>query len=295
MTTTPTDTEILSTPAPSQEAGAWLELVAQIGSDVGRMADGQDRRDRHGRTKLAGIKYTATSSAVVQPTGTAVFDLGAPAVGRQWSVRRLLLVDNTNPGGTITGGIPTAKTLSFAAGAAGLVGLDQGAVMTGFDIATAPVGAAVSGPVTVQSLATISSVLTYQLSCPVAGGLPLSVRFPQGIPAYDSTSFPQVSVPAIAGGPAYSVTLFGYSRATGSTPGTGWWYIGAPAAYAPQNAAVRIPSLPHTEDFGGEQVCVIPRDRLFAVVTGATPGRTLVARADVLDSEQGTATAIESI
>lgn len=294
MTRTPlaTDGEILSTPAPEQEAGAWLELVAQIGTDVGRMADGQERRERRGRSKVSGIKYGAVASAVVPASGTVVLDLGAPSVGRQWSVRRLLLVDSTNPGGAVVGGAVTAKTTAFAAGASGTVGLPAGATMTGFDITTAPVAAVQSGTVTVAGLST--GTLSYVLSEPVAGGV-LSVRFPTPIPAFDSSSFPQVSVPTIGSGAAYSTTVYGTTATSGSTPGTGWWYVGTPTAYGPQNAAIVAPTLPHTKEFGGEQVCIIPRDRLFAVVTGATPGRTIIARADVLDTEQGTATAIESI
>lgn len=290
---TATDGEIIPTPAEQPEAEAWLQLVARIGSDVGRMADGQDRRDRGRRTKVAGIKVPAVASGIVPASGTLTLDLGAPAAGRQWSVRRLLLVDATNPGGAITGGAPTAKTTAFAAGAAGVVGLPAGATMTGFDITTAPVAAAQSGTVTVNGLA--AGTLSYVLAEQVSGGTALSVRFPTPLPAIDGSSFPQVSVPAIASGAAYSVTVYGTTATAGSTPGAGWWYVGVPAVYGPQTAAAIVPALPFTDDFGGEQITILPRDRLFAVVAGATPGRTLIARADLLDIEQGTATAVESI
>jgi hypothetical protein len=290
---TRTDGEIVTQNTQDEGAAAWFELfatVGQIGTSVGQLAEQGARREK--RHHIRDIHYPATNSAIVNAAGNCVIDLGAPAQGRQWAVRRLLVVDATNPTGIPSGGTPTANSGTFAAAAGGSILLPAGASMTGFDVTVAPVTSGVSGLVTATNLA--AGNLNWELD-ETTNGASLNIRFPSPLAASGAAATPQINVPAITGGATYAVTVYGTTAVSGTTPGVGWWYVGAPGAYGPQQGKELITSLPYIGKSSTEQTLVVPRDRLFVALTGATPGHQIIAHADVMDAEQGRAHIAEII
>lgn len=280
---------LLTTPAPATPGPeVWADLALRIGTDVGELA--ADVRDRRHREFFP--KAPVYGGAVVDSTGTAVMDLGGPVIGREWEVRGLMVVD-ANAIGTASGGTPTAASSTFAAGAAGSITLPAGSSVTGFDITTAPVAGAVAGVATVTGLA--AGTLSYELAEPVGGGA-LSIRYPSAMPPLTPATTPQVSVPAIASGAAYAITVYGTTPATGISPGTGFWYTGAtPQLATAQTARWPITSLPSFVTKGGEELTVPAHERLFAIVTGCTPGHTIAARADIVNAVPGRMTPVQPV
>lgn len=283
-----TDTQLIPTPAPPPPgAEAWFNLALSVG-DLTK----QIKADREQRARPQVLRYSVSGAQVVSAAGAATIDLGAPAAGRAWSVRRLMILDTANPGGLTGGGTATAASTTYAAGAAGTVALPAGAALAGFDITTLPVATAASGTVTVAGLA--AGTLSYELAEAV-GGSTLSIRYPAPLPPASSASTPQVQVPAITSGAAYALTVYGTTAVTGATPGAGWWYVGSPSVFGPQSAVWQIPSLPTTLKAGSDQITLQPGEHLAAAVTGATTGRTLIARADVLDYPLSAGLLVEAI
>lgn len=60
-------------------------------------------------------------------------------------------------------------------------------------------------------------------------------------------------------------------------------YLGSPLAYGPTGWRDHLDALPAVKLYDADQVDVIPSDHLVVVVTGATAGQVVMARADVLD------------
>lgn len=96
----------------------------------------------------------------------------------------------------------------FAAGVAGNVPLPAGASMTGFDVTVQGAAALATGVVTVTNLA--AGNLNYELD-ETTSGQDLTIRFPNPLPAANAAATPQVNVPAIGGGAAYAITVYGLS------------------------------------------------------------------------------------
>ncbi len=268
-------------PESERQFGAVLDLAVKIGTGIDTLTDIQ-RQALDLQLLEPDVRAPLIGSGVVPASGVLLLDLGAPAVGREWEVRRLMIVDGSNPSGQTSGGAVTASSNAYAAAAAGFSGLPAGAAMTGFSVTAAPASAPVSGQITVTG--TSVPELYYELAIGTAGGS-VSQTFPTPIPATAAT----VSVPAITGGSAYTVTVYGTTAVTGGTPGTAFWYAGIPYQSAPQAAIWRAATLPEIDRLGGENISIKAREKLFAVVSGANPGDTLIARADVVDIMPGRA------
>lgn len=287
------DGQIISPTPQDQQAEAWMNLAVKIGGDVGSLAASD--RARHRRELLPMAPLYA--SAVVPASGTVTLDLGTPARGKVWEVRGLSCVDASNPGGVPTGGVPVAVSVTQAAGAATSAVLPAGASLTGFEVDFQAPAAAVSGAITITGLSTAaggSGTLSYDVTVPPTG-LILGRMFPGPLAPASPAATPQVNVPAIGSGPAYSVNVYGTTAPAGATPGAGFWFTGIPSVYGPQNARWTIPALPTIDTKGGQHITVPAGERLFAVLTGCAPGHTIVARADILEDIPGHATAIHAL
>lgn len=279
--------------APTHDDGpsAWLELTASLGS-LGSKVDTLVRQgDQRRRERVDNIKAPIMASAIVTAAGTALLDLTGPARGRQWSVRRLLVLDSTATGPAPSTGSPTAASGTFTAASAGSILLPAGASMTGFDATVAPAAAVVTGLLTATGLAVGN--LNYEIS-QGTGGTTLSVRFPGPLAPTTPTGVAQVNMPAITSGAAYAMTVYG-TTSSSVAAGSGWAYTGNPGAFSPLGAAAPITSLPYSQTYSGEQITVLPADRLFISITGATPGHQIIARADVIDAVQGAAYTVENL
>lgn len=171
------------------------------GRDVGLMAEAV-------RQALIPSKVLAARTGIVSASGPLVFDWHAPFAA--------VAVNVLSSATAASGGIVTTGANTYAAAAGGNTGIAQGASMTGFDITTGPVAAAVSGVVTVLNLQ--GGTLSYELVEQVTGTT-LSVRFPNPIPASSAGVFPQVAMPAIGSGGVSAVNVYGLTAATaaGST------------------------------------------------------------------------------
>lgn len=60
-------------------------------------------------------------------------------------------------------------------------------------------------------------------------------------------------------------------------------YVGSPHVVSPVAWRWPLAALPAAEKFSSDQLAVIPQDHLLVVVTGATAGQVLLARAEVTD------------
>ncbi len=99
---------------------------------------------------------------------------------------------------------------TFSAAAAGSVALPtNGEYITGFDVnflSASP--SAVSGIITVTNVA--GGTISYEIGVGTGGaGTDLSIRYPFPLPASGTGVAPTVNVPAMTGGPAYSIAVYG--------------------------------------------------------------------------------------
>lgn len=226
------------------------------GHDVGLMAEAI-------RQALIPSKVLAARTGIVSTSGPLVFD---------WHVPFAAVAVNVSSGSTAAGGgIVTTGANTFAAAAGGNTGIAAGSSMTGFDITTGPVAAAVTGVVTVLNLA--GGTLSYELVEQVTGTT-LSIRFPSPIPATSSGAFPQVSMPAIASGGVSAVNVYGLTATT------------AAVAAQPLTLAAGTPS-GATAPTQGPGVAVVPAGKggVFNLrgnsltVWGGTPGDVVTVQA----------------
>lgn len=163
------DAELSPTPAPPEQhgPGAWFELAARIG-DLGQSVATLAAEQREQARVAAPLETTRKAAGAVPASGTLLLDLGAPSMGRRWSIRSL----------------------------------------------------------------------------------------------------------AVANGGGVTASLAGQVA----------WYVGNPAAYGPGEwAAPTMATLPALQFVSSDQLNVLPTDRLFAVLTGGTPGQPALARAFLLD------------
>jgi len=91
----------VTTPAP--ETGADLDFGAELNLKLGRAISdlGDDVRALTSAVRIPDVIETVAYGSGL---GTAPFiDLGGPAQGRQWTIRRLGLSDPTGPGAAVAG------------------------------------------------------------------------------------------------------------------------------------------------------------------------------------------------
>jgi|GEM_PF-4746611 len=274
------DRQLIESPGPA--AGddpwhAWLSATLSIGDELrGLRAD----QERHHRLVPDGTDYPLVQSGIVSAGGTVLLDLGTPSLGREWTVRRLVAVDAANPSGQVSASIAVAHTRTGGPGEAHSAILPNGASITGFNITTAPAAATEVGVVNLIGVGTNGQ--SFQLPFTTTGSQ-LAITFPQPLAATNSTTGPELDVPAVTGGSAYTVNSYGIQPGTGATPGAGFWYAGLPSIYGPQTAVWKVGALPDVSGLGSGRLTVVPGDHLFLSLTGCTPGDMIVARADVDD------------
>lgn len=117
-----------------------------------------------------------------------------------------------------SGGAAVATSVTQAGGAATSAVLPAGSSVTGFDVDFQGPAAAVSGTVTVTGLsAAAGTTLSYDVTVPTSGLL-LPVRFPNALAPLNAAATPQVNVPVLAAGPAYSATIYGLTAAVAAQP-----------------------------------------------------------------------------
>jgi hypothetical protein len=203
----PTDSEIMQV-EPSAEP--MTPVPVKISGPVRVQPTG--RKSAAGRTVL--ISSTPTRLLVADPHRASVTIMGS-GVGNFEIGFSPSAFGSQQSGAATTGGAVTASSGTFSAAAAGNIALPAGASITGFDVTVAPAAATVSGLVTVTGLSTLN--MNYELSETTAGTT-LSVRFPGPITAANSSTQPQVNVPAITGGAAYAISVYGITAASTAAP-----------------------------------------------------------------------------
>lgn len=194
----------------------------------------------HPRAIYRPVASTATvTSTTIQPLQ---INLGGPPAGRIWDIRQLVvmgglggdqwspILQNTTPGAgssssitlpagaslaVLNIGILGANTLvnqasgTFAATNAGSVALPiAGEYISGFDINFFPNSVNATSTITVTNVA--GGTMSYDIgTSTAAGGTDFSIRYPSPIPASSGVVAPTVNVPAITGGGAYTINVYG--------------------------------------------------------------------------------------
>lgn len=207
-----------------------------------------------------------------------MLDFLGPQAGRFWQVR-LLGVVSLNAGNTGFSTFPTNATPiqasnTFAGAGAGSVSLPNGSNITGFTIQMAPAAATVSGVATVTNVA--GGTMSYEIVDQTGGGETLTINFPNPLPAASAGVAPTVNVPALVGGGAYSITVYGTTSGTSSPLIT---------AYAGQNVAAPAPGIlpagqarwqftavPSWENFSGDQFRINQNEHLLVGCTAVPAG-----------------------
>jgi len=96
------DGEIRPSPGPPPEQpAAWLDFSARLGDISGgiqQLVSGQQAVRNTTPTETA-----LMASGTVPASQTLMMDLGAPAMGRRWSVRSLAVLAGSGPTGTLAG------------------------------------------------------------------------------------------------------------------------------------------------------------------------------------------------
>lgn len=163
------------------------------------------------------LEYTLTTSAVVATRysslavtdGNAEYWRGQPMTAQRPSAVERYVYDAGGRGET-----PNYNDFGRSAGAVAVAAAGQNAALaagdylTGFDLNFQAPGAAAVADVVVSNVQ--GGPLTYRISIPV-GGKDLSISYEQALPAQTGLVAPTVTVPAIVGGPAYSIVLHGLS------------------------------------------------------------------------------------
>lgn len=113
-----------------------------------------------------------------------------------------LTIPNNEP---VLSGVVDTNTATFAAAAGGsLFGPAAGESVAGFSVLFQAPAAAVNADITLTNV--LGGTQTYRIVVPTTG-LNFTMNYPKPVPAANSAVFPTVNVPAIVGGPAYSITL----------------------------------------------------------------------------------------
>lgn len=224
-----------------------------------------------------GLMAEAVRQALL-PTGTLAVRSGLiPAASQNplsfdWHVPFAAIAVNVISGSTpASGGAFVTGGNSFAAGAAANAALPNGASLTGFDISTANPGATVSGSVGIINLAT--PIQNYTLVETAANGAYLTVRFPAPLPASGPGVGPTVQVPAIAGGAAGTINVYGVTPTVAALAAAGLTIAaGPPGPGAPGPGPGVVQLRPNS---GG----VFNLRGNSLTIYGGTPGDTVIVQA----------------
>lgn len=277
-------TDVADDVASDEDSG--LQLFANFKLAIQTMTEKLDQQVKLEKRRIAALpNYVPLSKmSVITNATTDIQDFGGPQAGRIWIVR--LLVATPSPISFTTSSTPNQASNTFGAAATGSVSLPAGGFITGFDINFLPAAANVTGIVTVTNVS--GGTMSYEIGIGTGGGgTDLPIRYPAPLPAASSGVAPTVNVPAIVGGPAYSITVYG--QTVGGTSAVATWYVGqvmnGPAAgQLPQTMARwQFTTLPSYQNFTSNVIEVLPNERLVCGLTGLSANANTALTAVVLD------------
>lgn len=221
---------------------------------------------------------------------SGLIDLDGPRMGREWEVRIISAIAMPAANNAFST-FPTAAgvvqaSATFAAAAAGSVSLPNGASITGFDlIMVNGVAASLNALATVTNV--VSGPLNYEIIEQPASGETLSVRYPNPIPTTSAGVAATVNVPAIVGGTAYSLTVYGVTPAVASPIITFYegQLVGSPAAGILPAGQVRwqFNVIPAFENFSADQFLIHQNTHLIIGATGIPAGVSLYVQGVIND------------
>jgi hypothetical protein len=224
-----------------------------------------------------GLMAEAIRQALL-PTGTLAVRSGLiPAAGQNpltfdWHVPFAAVAVNVISGSTAAvAGAPTVVEADFAAGASAAASLPAGYSMTGFTITSAAPAAEVSGTVVVNGLTGANQNYTFNQTV-AAGGL-LQENFPQALGPFTSGSTPTVTVPAISGGAAGHIVVFGTSPGSAAASAQGLTIVAGPPGPSAPGVGPGVVQIPANK--GG----VFNLRGNSLTVYGGTPGDVVIVQA----------------
>ncbi len=245
--------------------GAEADIAS--GDEVRNAVDGL-RSELFGTRVPPPLHPRVPASLAGSATGTGnVLWFQGPAKGRVWALEALVVTTTDDHTGVVT------ASSSIAAAAAGSAFLPAGAMLSGFDIEFATGAGPISGDATVTGL--VGGTQTYKVTAGVAGGSSLSVKYPSPIPASADIVNPTVSVPAMVGGSAYTINVWGVMTVA--------LYVGDPTNVGAGQILMPVQPMPTFYAFPRETVFVQPGDSVFAVVYGAASGQAISGNLHVID------------
>ena len=272
-----------------------FDIFAKFSLAVDNLANEIRKQNAREQARLAMLPiYIPFSQMALGANGTnQILDFGGPQNGREWIVRLLVATPSPITQYPVTTVTQTSNT--FTAASAGSVSLTAGAYITGFDVNFQAPAAAVSTTVTVTNVS--GGTMSYNVSIPTTG-YALSVRYPNADAAASAVVAPTVNVPAITGGPAYSITVYGETIQYG--PAITWYVgqnIGGPAAgQLPQTMARwQVQDIPAYEKFTSDVIRVGPNEHLMAGLTQIASGLSVVCTAIVKDQPIAAASKVVSV
>lgn len=221
-------------------------------------------------------------------------DLDGPRSGRYWEIR---LLGVTALSGSAFTALPSSAGVqasnTFAGAASGSVALAAGASLTGFDI-NFQSGTSVSGVVTVTNA--LGGTLSYAITVPAGGGT-FSQTFNPPLPPLTAGSQITVNVPAMVGGPAYSISVNGVTTTAAPVVTFSAGQIAgalAPGVLPPGQARWQFTTVPSWENFSADQLLLHFGEKLIVGATGIPAGLSITPVAVINDIpvDRGTAVAI---
>lgn len=161
--------------------------------------------------------FTLASDVFTVPvTGSAPIRIAARDATRS----HILLMVETAAGTAAVVTNNQASTTTAAQASTALALPTVGEAITGFDVNFLAAAAGTSATITVTNVA--GGTMSWDTGIGTgAGGTDLLIRFPNPLPASSSAVAPTVNVPAVTGGPAYSVTVYGQVTTAATSNPTG--------------------------------------------------------------------------
>lgn len=227
---------------------AMFDLGVEIGGNVDKIHSVLSKPPKN--SESLAIHKTVGGSAVTIASGLADYALVAcqdsPALGKCWELRAIhcyagpgsaVALAESPAGSFIIGQTALGASASFAAAAAGSLTLTNFAYVNSWRIDPAAAWPAGTNQVTITNLN--GGTQTYDLP----GGTTNPLIVPYVNPEAAPFGTPVITVPAIVGGPAYSINALGINLGNGVINSAADIYTGQPPISGTPPAQVTAPSL----------------------------------------------------
>lgn len=272
------------TPVSENEFNIFADISLKLDGIRQMMKNQIDQRARRNQQRLASLPVNTFLWKNNTGAAAETIDFGGPTPGYVWVVKQLSTIGN--PIGSGSGSSVMVQSSAVAAGAAaGAVSLPAGAYLSGVDISFLPATGTLNGDITITGVA--GGTITYRTGLATgAVGTNLNYEYEPALPPANPAVPITLNVPAIVGGPAYSMLIFG-QQTTPAAVAT--WYVGnivtGPAVGQPPTSMARYQqTAPTFSKVANAGIRVLPGEKLIVGLT-SVPASTTLTLGAIIESQ----------